>query len=143
MHLNADDFYTSENSVSRLVAAMEYTGADLAWGDMIYVDRSDPRKVVRRWRSSPYAPKGKFQRGWQPPHAGFSVRRNVYEKYGWFDTAFRVSADYELMLRFLEKYKVSSCYVPETIVTMRTGGVSGSIFGRLSNIRHEDLSAWR
>lgn len=142
MHLNADDFYATENSVAHMVRAMEETGADIGWGDMLYVDRKDKGKVTRRWKSSPYAP-GKFRRGWHPPHAGFSVRRGVYEKYGWFNTDFKISADYELMLRFLEKHKVPSCYVPETIVTMRAGGVSGRTWNRLTRVRKEDLAAWR
>src|SRR3989338_596173 len=142
MHLNADDFYTTPDSVAKLVVAMEANKADAAWGDMIYVDRNDKTKVTRHWKSAPYAP-GKFQRGWHPPHAGFSMRRSVYEKYGWFYTDFRISADYELMLRLLEKHKVPSCYVPETIVTMRAGGVSGRTWNRLTRVRKEDLAAWR
>jgi glycosyltransferase involved in cell wall biosynthesis len=142
MHLNADDFYSNKNSVAHMVRAMEETGADIGWGDMIYVDRGDRTKVTRRWHSTPYSP-GRFQRGWHPPHAGFSVRRSVYEKYGWFDANLRISGDYELMLRFLEKHKVKSCYVPETIVTMRAGGVSGTTWNRLTRVRKEDLTAWR
>lgn len=142
MHLNSDDFYTAKDSVSKIVAAMERTKADAAWGDMVYVDRNDKAKVTRRWRSSPYAP-GKFQRGWHPPHAGFSVRRAVYDKYGWFNTDLKISSDYELMLRFLEKYKIPSCYVPDTIVTMRAGGVSGKTWNRITRVRKEDLAAWK
>ena len=142
MHLNADDFYTTKDSVAHMVQAMVETGADIGWGDMLYVDRKDKNKVTRRWRSAPYSP-GRFQRGWHPPHASFSVRRAVYEKYGWFNTDFKISADYELMLRFLEKNKVPSYYVPETIVTMRAGGVSGRAWNRITRIRKEDLAAWR
>lgn len=142
MHLNSDDFYTSKDSVTKIVEAMERANADVAWGDMIYVDRNNKSKVTRRWRSSAYAP-GKFQWGWHPPHAGFSVRRRVYEKYGWFNADFRISGDYELMLRLLEKSKVSSCYIPETLVTMRAGGVSGGFLARMSKVRREDLRAWR
>lgn len=142
MHLNADDFYADRNSVAHMVRAMEETGADIGWGDMIYVDREDPTRVIRRWRSSPHAP-GKFRYGWHPPHAGFSVRRKVYEKYGWFNADFRISGDYELMLRLLEKHKVPSCYLPETLVTMRAGGVSGGFLNRLLKMRREDMRAWR
>jgi glycosyltransferase involved in cell wall biosynthesis len=142
MHLNSDDFYSSKSSVSKIVEAMERTHTDIAWGDIVYVDREDKTKVTRNWKSSSYAP-GRFQRGWHPPHSGFSVRRSVYERYGWFNTDFRISADYELMLRFLEKNQVPSCYVPETIVTMRAGGVSGGFLARLTKVRREDLKAWQ
>ena len=142
MHVNSDDFYATPHAVSALVEAMERTGADVAWGDMEYVDRDDPSKVVRRWRSSPYAP-GKFLRGWHPPHAGFSMRRAVYEKYGWFDPSFRIAGDYELMLRVLEKHKVPSCYIPQVLVRMRAGGVSGKFLARIWKVRAEDYRAWK
>ena len=39
-----------------------------------------------------------------PPHPTFFVKKEIYEKYGYFNTGFRISADYELMLRFLVKH---------------------------------------
>ncbi len=36
----------------------------------------------------------------------------------------QVSADFELMLRFLEKYKISTAYLSQVIVKMRMGGES-------------------
>ena len=41
-----------------------------------------------------------------------------------FDTSFEISADFELMLRLLEKNKVSTFYYNRLIVKMRMGGVS-------------------
>ena len=52
------------------------------------------------------------------------MRRSVYEKYGAFRADLKLAADYELMLRFLEKEKVSSIYIPKILVKMREGGQS-------------------
>ena len=52
------------------------------------------------------------------------MKKNIYEKYGLFRTDLSTSADYELMLRFLEKNKVTSSYIPKILVKMRNGGVS-------------------
>ena len=52
--------------------------------------------------------------------------KEIYNKYGLFDTQIKVSADFDLMLRFLEKYKISSKYIPKVLVKMRMGGVSNS-----------------
>jgi glycosyltransferase involved in cell wall biosynthesis len=140
-HLNSDDFYTTKDAVSHMVKRMQETGAAAAWGDVCFVDRNTKSRIVRRFKSSSYA-SGKFGRGWHPPHTGFFARRSLYEKYGTFRTDMRVAADYELMLRFLERYHVPSCYLPETVVTMRAGGASGSLLGRLWEIRKEDARAW-
>lgn len=34
----------------------------------------------------------------------------------------RIAADFELMLRFIERYKIKIAYLPDTMVKMRTGG---------------------
>jgi glycosyltransferase involved in cell wall biosynthesis len=140
--LHADDFYASKDVVAHMVRTMKETGAAIGWGNLVYVDRNNPKKIVRRWKSSPYG-YGKFRRGWHPPHPTFFVRTEVYEKYGLFRPGFHIAGDYELMLRFLEKYHVPSCYLPETMITMRAGGASGGTMARLWEIRREDARAWK
>jgi len=121
--LNSDDIYASDNVIEEVVKTMEESNADCCWGDLVYVDAKDTNKIIRYWKSSEYEP-GKFRKGWMPPHPTFFVKKWVYEKYGYFNLDFPIAADYELMLRLLEKYKVSSCYIPKVLVKMRTGGKS-------------------
>jgi len=40
--------------------------------------------------------------------------------------SFKIAADYEIMLRFLEKFNLPYHYIPETLVVMRAGGASNS-----------------
>ena len=40
----------------------------------------------------------------------------------------KVSADFDLMLRFLEKNKITTSYIPRVLVKMRTGGESNKSF---------------
>ncbi len=68
--------------------------------------------------------KDRFRKGWMPPHPIFFVKREVYEKYGFLNIDFPLAADYELMLRLLYKYEVSTTYIPEVLVKMRTDGTS-------------------
>ena len=66
----------------------------------------------------------------------------MYLKYGLFDTSFNISGDYELLLRFLYKYNISTAYIPEVLLKMRNGGNSSeSLFGRIKSMR-EDAIAW-
>ena len=119
--LNSDDIYSSNEIIKNVVGEFEKSGADCVWGDLVYVDKGDPNKIVRNWKSSVYQ-SGNFQKGWHPPHPTFFVRRSIYEKYGSFRTDLNTSADYELMLRFLERYRISSSYIPQVLVKMRNGG---------------------
>ena len=55
----------------------------------------------------------------------------MFDKFGEFNTDFDVSADFELMLRFIEKNRISSKLIPFFFVKMRMGGEST---GSLKNI---------
>jgi glycosyltransferase len=77
-----------------------------------------------------------------PPHPTFFVKREVYEKYGVFDKEFRIAGDYELMLRFLERHKISIFYIPEVLIKMRWGGISNRSVKDLWVKSREDYRAW-
>ena len=119
--LNSDDFYASPDCLSEIVKAM--VNVDAVYGDLDFVSHDDSSKTVRIWKGSQHTT-GAFLRGWHPAHPTFYARRECYEKFGGFDTDFDVSADFELMLRFIEKEKIRTRYIPKTIVKMRMGGES-------------------
>lgn len=89
-----------------------------------------------------YSP-GKFKYGWMPPHPTFFVKKEIYDRYGYFNTEFRIAADYELMLRFLMKYKISTYYIPDVLIKMRSGGISNRNLKNLAIKSFEDYKAWK
>lgn len=117
--LHSDDVLYSSDSIGQIVDALESSQADVAYGDLQYCNGD---KVVRRWKSNAFDPRAlKF--GWMPPHPTLYVRREVYEQVGKYDEWFRISADYDIILRiFTAGYK--TCYIPEVLVKMNTGGAS-------------------
>jgi len=125
--LNSDDIYFDDKVIEKVVKRFGFDEAkvDSVYGDLYYVEENDLEKVSRYWKSSPFK-QGSFKKGWHPAHPTFFVRREVYEKYGYFDLNMKVSADFELMLRFLEKYTISTSYLPNVLVKMRLGGESNS-----------------
>jgi len=140
--LHADDLYADNTVIETVAANMALHDVDSCYGDLIYVQKDNTRRTIRYWKSCPYK-EGLFQRGWMPPHPTFFVRRKVYEAHGVFDTSFRISADYELMLRFLEKNRISTVYIPEVLVKMRMGGASNRSFRNMMVKTAEDYRAWK
>ncbi len=128
--LHADDFYTDREVLRDVSGLLQETGADCLFADIVYVSKSDPRKILRHWKTGPFSP-GSFARGWHPPHTAFFVRKSIYERFGLYDTEFTIAADFDLMLRLLEKERISSCYLERPVVCMRHGGSST---GSLKNI---------
>ena len=137
--LNSDDYYADSEVLSAVAAAFEDSDVDCVFGDLDYVDAEETNRVVRAWRSKPYEP-GAFHRGWHPAHPSFFVRRSVYERVGMFDTNLKIAADYEFMLRVLEREQLSSVYLPEVIVKMRMGGASNA---SVLNVAKANLQCWK
>ncbi len=96
---------------------------DACYGDLVYVDKNNPDRIVRYWKSQSYRD-GLFERGWMPAHPTFYVKKWVYEKYGGYDLAYRRQSDFELTVRFLAVHKIKSAYIPKVLVRMRSGGAS-------------------
>lgn len=134
--LNSDDMYKDSTVLEDINRFMTENDVDAIYGNLVLVNPEDTTKLVRIWRGSQYKP-GLFQKGWSPAHPTFYCKREVYEKYGVFDTTLPVSADFELMLRLIEINKIKTLYVNRFFVRMRMGGEST---GTLRNIIRGNLS---
>ncbi len=140
--LNADDFYRHNRVIENMVATLERTGSDAVYGDMLYVDRTDTRKLKRYWRSGWYS-ENAFLWGWMPGHLSFFAKRQLYLDYGLFRVDMKSAADYELMLRFIHKNKAKLAYMNEVTIVMRAGGVSNSSLQNRLRANRDDRRAWQ
>ena len=140
--LNSDDFYVSNAIISQVVERMLTAPSETLYGDLVYVHPDHTDRIVRTWIAGDCKP-GKFLFGWMPPHPTFFVRREVYNRLGIFNIALKSAADYELMLRFLYKEKVSVSYLPKVLVKMRAGGMSNASVRNRIKANIEDREAWR
>lgn len=141
-NLNSDDFYIDENVLTDVVERFNSSKANLLYADLYYVDAIDTSKIIRYWKSKEYK-EGLFLKGWMPPHPTFFVKKEVYQKYGMFNLEFKSAADYEIMLRFIHRYKASITYLPRVIVKMRVGGVSNASLRNRLKANQEDRKAWK
>jgi len=141
-NLNSDDFYIDENVITDVAAKFEKENSDLLYTDLYYVEEVNTDKVTRYWKSGAYK-KGDFYKGWMPPHPTFFVKKYVYNKYGVFNLDLKSAADYEIMLRFIHKYKCTISYLNRVTVRMRVGGVSNASLANRIKANREDKLAWK
>lgn len=139
--LHSDDIYINKQVIEKYATLFTKVSCDAVYADLFYVDRNNLDKITRKWKSVTYS-EGAFINGWMPPHPTFFVRKNVYEKYGKFNLELKSAADYELMLRFIHKYKIKISYLPEFVVKMRVGGKSNETVTNRVNANLEDRRAW-
>ena len=129
--LNSDDFYSNNQIISQVAKAFEDEKVDAVFGDLVFVDPMNLTKIVRKYSSKKWNPK-KLAWGFMPAHPTFFVRRKYYESLGVFKTDYKISADYELLIRFLLVHKLNYRYLPLNMVIMRKGGASSK--GLMSNV---------
>lgn len=111
------DEYAHPQVLSHMVEIMEKEGTDGVHGDLYYMEGE---KIVRKWKQG----QGKIRYGWMPGHPTLYLKREVYETYGYYKTDYRISADYEYMIRILKDEKVRLSYLPEVLIKMEHGGTS-------------------
>ena len=140
--VNAGDMIAHRSCVSEMAAAFAGSDAEAIYGDAYMVDPNDIKKVIRFWRGGEYRREA-FRTGWMPPHLGTYIRKSEYDRFGHFRDDLKVSADYELMFRFMYKHRIRVRYIPKVLVRFRLGGVSNRSLGHIWRANLEVYKAWK
>jgi glycosyltransferase involved in cell wall biosynthesis len=121
--LNSDDFFYDSNVIERVAEQFKESEVDAVFGDARFVDPVRTSKVVRYYSSKDFNT-GKFKFGFMPAHPSFYVKRELFEKLGYYKVDYKIAADFELLVRFLYINKIKFRYLEMPFLSMRTGGVS-------------------
>jgi glycosyltransferase involved in cell wall biosynthesis len=140
--LNSDDFYTSNDVLEAVDNEFMYGGVDAVYGDVHYVDNENLKKCVRYYSSKSFR-RWKMRFGYMPAHPSFYCKREIYEKFGKFDTLLKIASDFECLLRFIFAGKIRTKYIEKDFVTMRTGGASSSGIVSHKQILKDHLKAYK
>lgn len=135
--LHSDDLFNSQDTLQHIAHAFKDDDISAVYGDLVFVDQQDINKIVRNWKSQSFKP-GLLQHGWMPPHPTLFMRREVYEKHGFFNTNLKCAADYDYILRVFRDPTLTFEYLPEVITKMRVGGVSTKGIKNIINKKKED-----
>ena len=160
--LHADDVYADNQVLARVAAAFADPAVQAVYGDLQYVARDGPPRIIRHWQAGAYQP-SRLRWGWMPPHPTLFLRRDLYQRYGLFDIRYHIAADYDLMLRMLTRLadvpdappggapegprdgqgEGPVRYLPQVLVRMRVGGVSNRSARNILRKSWEDYRALR
>ena len=116
------DRYADEGVLMRMVEIIEKEGTDGVHGDLCYMDGD---RIVRKWHQG----QGVIRSGWMPGHPTLYLKKEVYDKFGLYRTDYRISGDYEFMVRILYRKEVTLSYLPEILIYMSHGGTSTNSLG--------------
>lgn len=133
--LNADDYLDGDDVIARVSDYIKKVGGESRWteedkldcvfGNVRFVKefggRTERVCFARFWK--PWM----LHWGYMPPHPAIFIRRECFEKWGGYVPSrkeYRIAADYELLIRFFCRNKMSHRYMPINTTVMRLGGVS-------------------
>ncbi len=137
--LNADDFFCRTDALALVAAAADRDCAAVSGGVAI-VAADDPARLRRAYPARPFAP-WMLRFAHMPPHPGFYARRGAFDQVGGFDKTIRIGADFEWMVRFFAVHGLAARAIPETLVTLRDGGLSNQGLASRTAINREALAS--
>ena len=135
---NADDWLESRQ-VALAVAALERTGADFVFGDLIY--HAPGGRPVHRVGGDPDYARLIDRRMPEVNHPTLLARRTIFDQIGGFDRRYRCAMDYDWLLR-AHQAGFRGAYAPRLVGHMSLSGRSDTDFlralgeVRMISVRH-------
>lgn len=123
--LNADDFY-SPDAILNVTNTFLKTDADVLHGDIILLNNDIQTRM-----------QPEIQKMMQQPsvfHPTCFVKKQVYSRIGDFNTDYKISADYDFLLRCL-KSNFKFEYISQVLTYFRPGGMSASCASNLEGYK--------
>ena len=137
--LHSDDIYPNEKIISTVVSYFENDHFLEALSSSVEIYRTaDFINPFRIYNANNFR-KWQFKIGIQPPHPGFFITKEALNKVGFYRTQYRISGDFEWLLRAILINKIVVKYVPFTSVFMLDGGLSSSGWKSKVKMNNENL----
>lgn len=119
--LNSDDYLYDEDSIKSI--AKVFAGnrnLSIVYGNILITDDSCRHKYIFGRDMG----LEDFKKGCMPPHPGTFVKRELFALHGFFNLGYRISSDFEFMLKCFLYDNGGIFYINRTIAVFREGGKS-------------------
>ena len=121
--LNSDDIFTDNFVLEKIAKFHLENRVDASVGNITQFNKN--KKIVRKYSAKNWSP-NKLKIGFMPPHPAIFFKRDLFERYGKYRLDFVSGADYELIIRFFLKNKITWKFSNITTTSMLIGGISSS-----------------
>lgn len=107
--INSDDWYETD-AVEKAVDCFRESNAGVVFGEIWLIDPNGKKQSCTKNSTL-------------PPHPSMFVKREIYQKYGVFNTNYKIAADYELTLRYWAQ-GVPFAHIDGILANFRALGIS-------------------
>lgn len=134
--LNSDDIFNTNKVISTVVKTFQEENIDAVLGDIVFIKNKDHNHIIRKYTAKNWNT-SLFSWGLMPPHPSFFVKKEFFEKFGYYKLHFKIASDFDLLTRFLLVNKINWKYLPFITTKMRMGGKSTDYFRTILTINKE------
>jgi glycosyltransferase involved in cell wall biosynthesis len=122
--INSDDYYNLDTVTTIVEKYRKYGNGCIYHGNLILLDKQGRvNKLLKTNIDSMF-----FMRsGCTIAHPTVFIPKEMYKKYGDFDLTYWLASDYDLLLRFIRKYKSKCIYIDEYLSYFSTDGQSSDV----------------
>jgi glycosyltransferase len=119
--IHAGDRLFDSGVIEKIANHFNNNDIDLMYGHSIIVNE---RHMPVRVNLSPKYRRTLVRRGWMPSHQSIYLRRNLLDKFGYYDITLHPSSDYEFFLRYFYFNSLRIKRLDEFILRFSMGGIS-------------------
>ena len=140
--LHSGDVFANEDVLFKLHHKLRKKNLEAIYGNNYHVTYEGIQPKIRRaWLPGKHR-RFKYFYGWMVPHLSCSVKKELFETFGFFNLEFKIAADYEWQLRVFFKNKVTPIYINTDVTYQENGGISNGSLISVMKSNLEVLRAW-
>ena len=133
--LHSDDVLNDKN-ILQTVSKEFKKNIDLVYGNINICRRNNINKIIRKWTSN-VIKNNMFLPANLPPHTSLFIKKNVFNFVKNYNTSYRISSDFDFLIRVFKNNKLQKKFIYKTIVLMRSGGISSKFKYTYNRIRED------
>lgn len=134
--IHAGDQLYDKDVIAKIADHFTHNDIDVSYGHSKVFNEHG--KVVRVNKSPEYS-RSLCRWGWFPSHQSIYARREVFEKYGYYDTEIGWAADYQWFVRVFYVQNLKIKRLDNFIIRFSTGGVSTSNYRSRLSKKHNQM----
>lgn len=139
--LHSDDVFYDDEVIDNVVRCFEQTGCEFLYADGLFVSPDNPHWIIRDWVSGTYSD-SKIRNGWLPLHTTVFVKRELFERLGYYREDYMISGDTEWLIKMMYRTGIRIHYMRRYVVRMGYGGLSTN-WARTFHRWREDLGIYK
>lgn len=135
--IHAGDRLYNNSVIEKIAQYFAENDIDVSYGHSKIVDKNDKPKRIN---ISPEYKHSLARWGWMPSHQSIYIRRDLFDKYGYYRIDLGGAGDYEWFVRYFYANKLKIKLLDEFIIRFSLGGMSTRSYANKLKVSHKEIT---